>query len=398
MQASWATLVAAELVGSFYGLGHVLNEAQQDIYPDMIFIAMPVTVATRKRTRGKSMRRQFLLAAAAFGLLLPGLARARTPIRISYIPANYWVLPLYVATAKHWWAEVGLKPSFVLFPAGPPQMAAGAAGSWDVGATGSIPAVLGAARFHVLTIGVDNNEAATDALFASSKAYAELAPNPKAIAGRRILVTTNTVMDYAVRNCLAHWGVADLSVTFLDLGQAPIVSALLSGHADLAGLAAPYSYQAMEKAGAKVLCSGQSGGVAIPGVLVTRAAYGKAHSALVVAYLAVYLRGWTWAKAHPEEAISMLKAADVQAGVPLTALGLKEEFTRPTFSLEQELALMDRSHGPSKLDGWMNQIAAFLVKTGAVPNPPEPSSYVTDAFMKRVAADPKLRAFSEGTN
>jgi len=40
LQASWTTLVAAELVGSFYGLGHVLNEAQQSIYPGMIFVGM----------------------------------------------------------------------------------------------------------------------------------------------------------------------------------------------------------------------------------------------------------------------------------------------------------------------------------------------------------------------
>ncbi len=40
LQACWTTLVAAELVGSFYGLGHVLNEAQQDIDPGMIFVGM----------------------------------------------------------------------------------------------------------------------------------------------------------------------------------------------------------------------------------------------------------------------------------------------------------------------------------------------------------------------
>jgi NitT/TauT family transport system permease protein/taurine transport system permease protein len=40
LQASWTTLVAAELVGSFYGLGHILNEAQQSVYPGMIFVGM----------------------------------------------------------------------------------------------------------------------------------------------------------------------------------------------------------------------------------------------------------------------------------------------------------------------------------------------------------------------
>ena len=40
LQASWTTLVAAELVASVYGLGHVLNAAQQDIDPGMIFVGM----------------------------------------------------------------------------------------------------------------------------------------------------------------------------------------------------------------------------------------------------------------------------------------------------------------------------------------------------------------------
>ena len=40
LQASWTTLVAAELVGAFYGLGRVLNAAQQDIYPGMILVGM----------------------------------------------------------------------------------------------------------------------------------------------------------------------------------------------------------------------------------------------------------------------------------------------------------------------------------------------------------------------
>ncbi|MBV8183071.1 MAG: ABC transporter permease [Hyphomicrobiales bacterium] len=40
LQASWTTLVAAELVGALFGLGRVLNLAQQDIYPGMILVGM----------------------------------------------------------------------------------------------------------------------------------------------------------------------------------------------------------------------------------------------------------------------------------------------------------------------------------------------------------------------
>ena len=40
LQASWTTLVAAELVGALLGLGHVLVIASLDIYPGMILYAM----------------------------------------------------------------------------------------------------------------------------------------------------------------------------------------------------------------------------------------------------------------------------------------------------------------------------------------------------------------------
>jgi NitT/TauT family transport system permease protein/taurine transport system permease protein len=40
LQASWTTLVAAELIGAAMGLGHVLNGAAQDIFPAMILVGM----------------------------------------------------------------------------------------------------------------------------------------------------------------------------------------------------------------------------------------------------------------------------------------------------------------------------------------------------------------------
>jgi len=40
MQASWTTLVAAELVGAFLGLGRVLSTAYRDINTAMILVAM----------------------------------------------------------------------------------------------------------------------------------------------------------------------------------------------------------------------------------------------------------------------------------------------------------------------------------------------------------------------
>jgi ABC-type nitrate/sulfonate/bicarbonate transport system substrate-binding protein len=351
----------------------------------------------------RSMKKSVITACCAIGLIATAAhapeARAETltAINISYQPTNYWALPFYVATKNGWWKEVGLEPHFVLFPAGVPQMAAAAAGSWDVGATGSVPAVIGAARFGVLTIGVDNDESTTNALLASAKDYAAFSADPKKIAGERILLTTNSTVDYAVRSCLAHWGVAEDAVQLVNLGQAAIVTSFISGDAKLGGLWAPYSYSAEEKAGAKMLCSGETAGVTIPGVLVAREAYAKEHPKLVAAYLAVYVHAWQWAKAHPKDAADMLKAADVEGGVPLSDSGLKEEFKRPTFSLDQELAMMKVSNDQSELRKWMSQIGAFLKKVGSVASTPEAKSYVTGAYMELVSSDPKLRAFANSS-
>jgi NitT/TauT family transport system permease protein/taurine transport system permease protein len=53
LQASWTTLVAAELVGALAGLGRVLNVAQQDIYPAMVMVGMAaVGVLGWATTRG----------------------------------------------------------------------------------------------------------------------------------------------------------------------------------------------------------------------------------------------------------------------------------------------------------------------------------------------------------
>ena len=111
----------------------------------------------------------------AFGMSSVAQAQALTPIKVSYQPSLYWALPFHVATEKGWWKDMGLAPEFSTFPAGVPQIAAAAAGSWDVGGTGSVPAVLGHVRFGIKTIGLSNDESAANGLIGSSKAAADFA-------------------------------------------------------------------------------------------------------------------------------------------------------------------------------------------------------------------------------
>lgn len=328
-----------------------------------------------------------------------GHAQPLTEIKVSYQPALYWALPFYVATEKGWWAELGLKPVFSTFPAGVPQIAAAASKSWDVGGTGGVPAVLGHVRFGLKTVGISNDESAGNALLATRATAEAFARNPASIKGQTIVLTSNSTGDYAVQSCLKKWGLAKTDVTIKNMGQAEIISAMSSGNADLGGLWAPNIYTLEEKAGARVLCSGKEGGATVASALIVRGEYAEQNPENVAKFLAIYLRGWSWATANRNEAIAMMKKFYEQGGVNISEASMRKEFdTRPTFNLAQQLQAMDRSRGASAMDGWFSAIGEFMKGTGAIPTVPPTNDYITDTFMKRVAADAKLREFANRTN
>ena len=351
------------------------------------------------------MTQKFNLAATAFAVSATlFLASATTPvqaqpalaeIKVSYQPALYWALPFFVATEKNWWAEVGLKPVFSTFPAGVPQIAASVSKSWDVGATGSVPAVLGHVRFGIKTIGLSNDESAANALLVRKDVADKFAKDPKSIKGQTILLTSNSTGDYAVQSCLKKFGLAKADVVIKNMGQAEIISALSSNNADLAGLWAPNTYTLEEKAGAKMLCSGKDGGVVVPGALIARGEYAEQNPENVAKFLAVTLRAWNWMATHKPEAIELMKKFYAQGGVSISDAAMQKEFdTRPTFDLAQQLTHMDRARGSSDMDSWFGQIAVFMRGSGAIQSVPPSADYVTDVYMKRVQADPKLREFA----
>jgi NitT/TauT family transport system substrate-binding protein len=264
-----------------------------------------------------------------------------------------------------------------------------------VGGTGSVPAVLGHMRFGVKTIGLTNDESAANALLATKSVAEQLAKSPAAMKGQTIVLTANSTGDYAVQSCLRKYGLSKSDVTIKNMGQAEIVSAMSSGNADLGGLWAPNTYTLEEKAGAKTICSGKEGGAVVPGALIARGDYAKEHPENVAKFLAVYLRAWKWMGANRTEAIGLMKKFYEQGGISVAEASMKREFAlRPTFDLQQQLAHMDRSRGNSDMDAWFGQIAVFMRGTGAIQSVPQPADFITDDYMRRVQADPQLRAFA----
>ena len=128
---------------------------------------------------------------------------------------------------------------------------------------------------------------------------------------------------------------------------------------------------------------------------VGRQPMGRLGEANEIAYLATYLRSWGWAKANPQEARALMKKFYAQGGVDISDRAMDQEFAqRPVFLLDQQLKILDRAKGASEVDRWLADIGAFMADVGTLPQAPDVKAFVTDDYMKMVAADPKLKAFA----
>lgn len=343
-----------------------------------------------------------LLATLALSALLPLTAAAQElrEIRISSQPALLGSVPFALADEKGWWKEVGLRVTITNFPAGAPQIAASK--SWDVGYTGSVPAVLGAVRFGLHTIAFSDDQSATNAIYVRGANADAWIRNPASLKGQTLFLTGNSTVDLAARSCLARFGLQRGDVTIRSMGQAEIIAAMSSGSADVGGLWAPNTYTVEEKAGAKYLCSGKETGTMVPGNMVVRAEWAKENPQLVARFLAVYLRAQRFLAANRKEALAIMKKHYEAGGVQISEAAMNKEFdTRPTFDLTGQLAMFNRGAQPSRADGTMNTIAAFMKEVGSLRADealPDPKTYVTDEYLRLVDRDPVLKAFANRTN
>ncbi len=335
------------------------------------------------------------LIAALVGLAawpaLPVLAQDLKEVRISSQPALLGSVPFTLAEEKGWWKEMGLKVTITNFPAGAPQIAASK--SWDVGYTGSVPAVLGAVRFGLHTIAFSDDQSATNALYVRGPNADAIIKNPASLKGGTVFLTGNSTVDLAARSCLQKFGLAKGDVTVRSMGQAEIIAAMSSGSADVGGLWAPNTYTVEEKAGAKYLCSGKDTGTMVPGNLVVRADWAKENPQLVARFLAVYLRAQRSLAANRPEALAVMKRHYAVGGVNISEAAMNKEFdTRPTFDLAGQLTTFSRG---GKADSAMNTIAAFMKEVGSLRADealPDPRTYVTDEYLKLIDSDPQLKA------
>lgn len=347
----------------------------------------------------KSVTSKLAAIAVAASTFLGAAAGAQElrEIRVSSQPALLGSVPLTVAEEQNMWREMGLRVTITNFPAGAPQIAASR--SWDLGYTGAVPAVLGAARFDLHTFLFSDDQSATNGIWVNGPQAASIVANPISLRGQTIFLTGNSTVDLAVRACLQRIGLSRTDVTLRSMGQAEIIAAMSSGSANIGGLWAPNIYTVEEQAGARPMCSGRDVNVMIPGNMVVRADWARDNPELLARFTAVYLRAQRWLAADRQRAIAAMRRHYEAGGVNISAAAMNREFElRPMYDHATQLAMFSRSgNAPSQAGQTMDAIATFMKEVGALradETVPSSNVYVTDAALRRIDADARLKAFA----
>ena len=321
------------------------------------------------------------------------------PLRVSQQPQR-WALEWYIASKKGWWEKMGLQPTMSTFASGAPQVAAGAAGSWDVGGAGSIPAALGGGRYKLQTIAIADEEAAIITIMATKDKADEYVKNPALLKGKTIPVPFNSTGHWGAKVCLEKkFKLKSGEYTLVNLSPAEINAAISSGRYDVTEAWAPNTYQLDATIGARVICTGREVGLPITSNVFAHPQFAKEHPDIVAKYLAIYLRAVAWERAHPKETEQYLGEFFTSQGVNIPPKYLPQELhDRPAFTLKEQLELFKgAAQGKSKAGAWMNQVGEFMKSVGTFSKVPDPKDYVTDKYLLMIERDPALKKFAEDT-
>ncbi len=307
-------------------------------------------------------------------------------VRASHQPCLH-ALPTILATNFGWWDQIGIRVSFHYFVSGMPQVEAGQAGEWDVGAIGTVPCLFAGNKYKQPLIAISNDESVTNNLMVRPDAFNTWLKDPKKdLKGKTFLVSTISTGHYAVVAYLKKIGLAENDVKIVHMEQSAILSAFLSGQGDVAQTWAPFNYM-MEEKGMKVLSHGKDAGVVIPGGVVATKKFADEKPELVTKWLQGYMRGIDFMIDNPREAAKHLgKYYREKCGINLSdEVCLKEFELRPLFRTKNQIKMYDRKGGKlSTVDKWMDDLAQYFVEVKKLEKKPDPKSYITDKFLLAV--------------
>lgn len=344
--------------------------------------------------------RRFIISACLASLAFAVTANAQEvkPVNLSYQVTIHGV-PLQIAEDNGWWEKIGIKPGKMSsFTGGAQQVAAIPSASWDIGLMGGAPAALGASRFNLQSVLIlIDDSAANGFVIRGSDADAFAGDPAGTLKGQSYLTPVNTLGDYAAQLCMGKFGLQPGDMQPINIQPGAIVDAFQGGQAMAAGIWAPHFLRMASQAGGKIVCTANDTGRKIYANLTVRDEYLKSDMDTVARFTAMYLRALKVMKSDKAATLASMKIFYDKGGVVMNPEEMESEYSlRKYFDFDEQLAMFDRSKGPSQIDADFTGLGEFLQKAGMFPTAPDVTAYINPDVLDYIAKHDNLKAFAEG--
>ena len=325
---------------------------------------------TRRRFRIPLLAVVVLLLAAGCGDSKESSASGET-LRIGYSAWPGW-FPLAVAEEKGLFEKAGLKVELTYFVDYVASLDALVAGKVDINAQTLNDTMLGvAAGSDQRIVVVNDNSTGNDAIICDSKIT-----SIKDLKGKKIAAEAGVVDHFLLLQGLAKEGLEESDIEFSGL-KTDAAAAFAGGQFDCVGVFAPFTLQALERQGSKVLFSSAEFPGVIPDHLVATADAATKRPADMQKLVNAWYATLDYIKANPDDARKiMAKKADL-------SVEDYASFEKGTslFTAEQAAsAFADRTGDASSLPEMARRINPFLVSSGLAEKEADLSKLFMPAF------------------
>lgn len=298
-------------------------------------------------------------------------------LRVGMMPFGHSV-PIFYAMQNGMFEAANIEVETYLFAGGPAMNEAAAAGEWDVGSTGGMPAVTGALAYDYKIIAYANDDMAPNAIYArpdsdivaAGQGNVEAAPEMYGTAdtwrGKTILCNTGSSLQYALDACLELIGLTENDVTVIQMDVASALAAFQAGEGDLCCLWDPQRYTADDEGYVKVASLDMTDEI-LPTCVVASADMVANHPDYVLRFLKVYLEAQEILANDLELYAATFDAWEDECGTPISEENAYESCANRVHPTnEQNLAYFEGEPGQTRMDEIMLGVENFLLSAGKI--------------------------------
>jgi NitT/TauT family transport system substrate-binding protein len=292
------------------------------------------------------------------------------PIVLGYSAWPGW-FPWKVAEEEGIFEQVGVNVELKWFDDYLASLTALTAGSLDGNSQTLNDTLVGiSAGSDQVVVLVNDNSAGNDAIIVDSSIN-----SIQDLAGKKVAAEPGVVDHFLLLQGLDSVGMTEDDIDFQGLPTADAAAAFSTGQFDAAGVFAPFTLQAMERPGSKVLFDSSDFPGTIPDFLVLDRKVVEDRPEDVQKLVDAWYATLDWIEANPDEANAIMAE---QAGISPEEYASLANGTR-IFSADDALASLT-GDGDTDLGPMADKVAAFLPTAGLVEEPPSLAGLFDPSF------------------